>query len=48
MKAAYADAIDPESGAEDESIVAGSVYGGVIFSMRDGKVEEIFIGAAAE
>jgi len=28
--------------------VAGSVYGGVIFTFTGGKVSRIFIGAAAE
>lgn len=31
-----------------ESIVAGSIYGGVIFSFEKGKVKSIFIGASAE
>jgi hypothetical protein len=31
-----------------ESFVAGSVYGGIIFTFKDGKVSEIFFGAAAE
>lgn len=29
-------------------IVAGSIYGGVIFTLKNGKVVRIFIGAAAE
>jgi len=28
--------------------VAGSIYGGMIFYFQDGKVREIFLGAAAE
>jgi len=28
--------------------VAGSIYGGAIFNLKDGKVVQIFIGAAAE
>lgn len=31
-----------------ESFVAGSIYGGVIFTFKSGKVTSIFIGAAAE
>ncbi len=46
---AYGYAVQDQSdeGTKD-SIVAGSVYGGVIFDMTDGKVTSIFIGAAAE
>jgi len=44
---AYGAAVNQEeSGAE--SIVVGSTYGGVIFTIADGKVSEIFVGAAAE
>lgn len=32
----------------EERFVAGSVYGGVLFGLKDGRVETIFIGAAAE
>jgi hypothetical protein len=40
---------EPEEGAEGEnSFVAGSVYGGLIFTFKDGKVVEMFLGAAAE
>lgn len=46
---AYRSEIDPsENEAGAESIVAGTVYGGVIFKMRNGKVSEIFVGASAE
>ncbi|HBL60638.1 MAG TPA: hypothetical protein DDZ80_19945 [Cyanobacteria bacterium UBA8803] len=31
-----------------ESFVAGSIYGGLIFSFENGSVNQIFIGAAAE
>jgi hypothetical protein len=31
-----------------ESFVAGSIYGGLIFQFQNGKVSEIFLGAAAE
>ncbi len=44
---AYADSISDED-TGSESIVAGSVYGGILFGLKDGIVESIFIGAAAE
>jgi hypothetical protein len=47
VKKAYASFIDSES-SDKERIVAGSVYGGLIFSFKEGKVVRIFIGAAAE
>lgn len=31
-----------------DSFVAGSIYGGIIFTFKDNKVSEIFFGAAAE
>ena len=47
VEKAYGAAVNQEeSGAE--SIVVGSTYGGVIFTIADGKVSEIFVGAAAE
>lgn len=40
---------EPEEGMEGaNSFVAGSVYGGLIFTFKDGKVVEMFLGAAAE
>jgi hypothetical protein len=33
---------------EEDSFVAGTIYGGVIFSFKDGKVSEILLGAGAE
>lgn len=33
---------------EEDSFVAGTIYGGVIFSFKEGKVSEILLGAAAE
>jgi ribose 5-phosphate isomerase len=45
---AYKDYIDKEM-SDKARIVAGSIYGGVIFSFDSkGKVNGIFIGAAAE
>lgn len=47
VMAAYGDAVDPTT-ATDDRIVAGTEFGGVIFTMKDGKVTGIFIGASAE
>jgi hypothetical protein len=47
VKRAYGPCLDPDEGS-GESIVAGSVYGGVIFMIEDGKVASFFVGAAAE
>ena len=44
---AYGDVIDAENFDED-LLVAGSLYGGVIFTLKDNHVESIFIGASAE
>lgn len=51
VEAAYAAEIDRENqeAADGGDLVAGSVYGGVIFSFDDsGRVSRIFAGAAAE
>ncbi len=45
---AYAAEINREESALPETIVAGSIYGGVVFTMKNGNVVSIFIGAAAE
>lgn len=45
---AYGKFHDKEQSIAGKTFVAGSVYGGVIFTFKDGKVSEIFIGAAAE
>lgn len=37
-----------EAPSTPTSFVAGSIYGGIIFSLKAGKVESIFYGAAAE
>jgi len=37
-----------KDGKEEDSFVAGTIYGGVIFTFKDGKVSEILLGAAAE
>jgi hypothetical protein len=46
---AYGQYRDPEPNLPDKkTFVAGSIYDGMIFSFRDGKVVKIFLGAAAE
>ncbi len=45
---AYKNVQDKEMSVPGTSFVAGSIYGGVIFSFKDGKVSQIFVGAAAE
>ncbi len=45
---AYAKEEDKEESRRGDAFVAGSIYGGVMFSFKDGKVSQIFIGAAAE
>ncbi|HEY5535156.1 MAG TPA: hypothetical protein VIL99_09520 [Ignavibacteria bacterium] len=46
---AYKDEINSEESKIYEGmIVAGSVYGGIIFDIKNGKVTSIFIGASAE
>lgn len=48
VKKAYGNVRDKEQSVAGKTFVAGSIYGGVIFQFKDGKVSEIFIGAAAE
>ncbi|MBL9146891.1 MAG: hypothetical protein JNM99_24625 [Verrucomicrobiaceae bacterium] len=48
VRTAYKNAEDKEQSKKGETFVAGSVYGGVIFTFKNGKVSEIFVGAAAE
>ncbi len=45
---AYGKVQDREQSVAGKTFVAGSVYGGVIFTFTGGKVSKIFIGAAAE
>ena len=47
VKAAYKDVLS-ENHHEEQSLIAGSVYGGIIFSFENGKLSSVFIGAAAE
>lgn len=39
---------DKDDSVPGRSFVAGSIYGGLIFRLKDGKVSEIFLGAMAE
>lgn len=48
VRKAYGAVEDKESSVRGESFVAGSIYGGVIFNFKKGKVATIFIGAGAE
>lgn len=45
---AYGNVQDKEQSEPGKTFVAGSIYAGVIFTFEDGKVAQIFIGAAAE
>ena len=45
---AYGKVHDKEQSEPGKTFVAGSVYGGVIFTFTNGKVSQVFIGAAAE
>jgi hypothetical protein len=45
---AYAKEKDQEMSIPDQTFVAGSLYGGLIFTFDNGRVIEIFLGAAAE
>ena len=45
---AYKSHLDKENPPTAKHIVAGSVYGGIMFDLEKGKVTRIFIGAAAE
>ena len=46
---AYADNLaSGYEGAGDESVVVGSIYGGIVFTFKENRVTEMFVGAAAE
>lgn len=47
VKAAYKKEL-LENAGEEQSLVAGSIYGGIIFSFENGKLSSVFIGSAAE
>jgi len=44
---AYKESINPEF-SDTESIVAGKVYGGIVFSLENRKVKTIYIGISAD
>lgn len=48
VRKAYGNVEEKSESRAGESFVAGSIYGGVIFSLKGGKVTGIFLGAAAE
>jgi len=48
VQLAYSNEINPHSSRSESTIVAGTIYGGIIFGIKDGVVNSIFIGAAAE
>ena len=47
VETAYKKDIDPEA-TDKTQITVGSVYGGIIFSFKNDKVNKIFVGAEAE
>ncbi|MEO6611442.1 MAG: hypothetical protein ABIT05_04895 [Chitinophagaceae bacterium] len=47
VEQAYKKDIDPEA-TDKTQITVGSIYGGIIFSFKNDKVEKIFLGAEAE
>lgn len=47
VEAAYGDRINAEESTPD-TVVVGSIFGGMLFTIVDGKVTQIFVGAAAE
>lgn len=48
VRAQYPHEINPEESMAQQTIVLGSIYGGVVFGLEKGKVKRIFVGAAAE
>jgi len=47
VQEAYKRDINPEE-SNQEQITVGSVYGGILFTLKNDKVKSIFLGAAAE
>lgn len=47
VRKVYQQLLDSE-GQSSQQLVVGSIYDGVIFQLKKGKVESIFVGAAAE
>ena len=50
LSALYADAVDPEWGRNGGNldILIGSVYGGILATVENGKIVSLFFGAMAE
>ena len=48
VQLAYNNEINPHSSRPESTIVAGTIFGGILFGIKDGVVNSIFIGAAAE
>ena len=48
VQRAYKNEINPQDSKLPATIVAGTVYGGIIFGLTNGFVTSIFIGAATE
>jgi hypothetical protein len=48
VERAYGNDRDPEFSEPGQTFVAGSIYGGLIFSFQNNRVTKIFLGAAAE
>jgi len=48
VRKAYKKDWNKEDSTQSGSFVAGSIYGGILFQFKDGKVSRIFLGAAAE
>lgn len=47
IRAAYPKDVNKEESSSDQ-VVVGSVYGGILFTLRNNKVIHVFVGAAAE
>lgn len=45
---AYQNTINMDDSVPGKTVVAGSIYGGLIFSLKNGRVTSLFLGAAAE
>jgi hypothetical protein len=48
VEQAYGDQKEEDTSISEEYFVAGSIYGGLIFTFENGYVSEIFLGASAE
>ncbi len=47
LKKAYSESINPEFSGEDY-VVAGTIYGGIVFNLENLKVRSIYIGISAD